>query len=180
MQRLLTVLALSAAALVAGCVTRPPIPPEAAPSARLVPEEDLVGRLYGRGEFRNITGAVRPFDVTLDGAWDGSTLILVEDFHYADGEVGKKTWRLSRTADGRYLGTREDVVGVANGVVEDGAYRMDYTMAIPRKNGGARNVHFQDVLAEDARGAVINRAKVTYFGIPVASVALTMQRTPFR
>ena len=179
MFRLMTVLALSVAALAAGCVTPPPIPSEAAPSAQLIPEVNLMGRLYGRGEFRNITGAVRPFDVTLDGTWDGTTLTLVEDFHYADGETGKKTWRLSKTPDGRYLGTREDVVGVAKGVVQDGAYRMDYTMAIPKKNGGARNVHFQDVLVEDANGAVINRAKVSYFGIPVASVALTMQRTPF-
>lgn len=179
MRYLITTLALLAAAVTGGCATRPAIPAGAAPAARLVPEEDLVGRLYGRGEFRNITGARRPFDVTLDGAWDGTTLILVEDFHYADGETGKKTWRLSKTADGRYLGTREDVVGTAKGVIENGVYRMDYVMAIPKKQGGARNVRFQDVLAEDAGGGVINRAKVTYFGIPVARVTLTMQRTPF-
>jgi hypothetical protein len=180
MKSLVTALALTAAALASGCATRPGIPAEAAPEARLVPEEDLVGRLYGRGVFRNITGAERAFDVTLDGAWDGATLTLVEDFHYADGETGVKTWRLTKGADGRYSGTREDVVGKADGVLERGAYRMDYVMAIPKKDGGVRKVHFQDVLVEDASGAVINRAKVSYFGIPVASVNLTMQRTPFR
>ena len=179
MSRLITTLAFAATAFASACATRPAIPAEAAPAAQFVPEEDLVGRLYGRGEFRNITGARRPFDVTLDGTWDGATLTLVEDFSYADGETGKKTWRLSKTADGRYTGTREDVVGAANGFVEEGAYRMHYTMAIPKKNGGTRNVRFQDVLVEDASGAVINRAKVTYFGIPVGSVDLKMQRTPF-
>jgi hypothetical protein len=56
---------------------------------------------------------------------------------------------------------------------------MAYTMAIPKKDGGVRKVRFQDVLVEDASGAVINRAKVSYFGFPVASVHLTMQRQPF-
>lgn len=174
-------LALAAAAFLAtaGCATKPGVPAEAAPAARLVPEEDLAGRLYGRGEFRSITGVRRAFDVTLDGTWDGSTLTLVEAFRYADGENDVKTWRLRKLPDGRYEGVREDVVGMAKGWLEGGAYRMAYTMAIPREDGGARRVRFQDVLVEDARGAVINRAKVSYFGFPVASVDLVMQRQPF-
>lgn len=163
----------------AGCATKPGIPDTAAPAARLVPEEDLAGRLYGRGEFRSINGVRRAFDVTLDGAWDGSTLTLVEAFRYADGENDVKTWKLRKLPDGRYEGVREDVVGTAEGWLDRGSYRMAYTMAIPKKSGGARNVRFQDVLVEDANGAVINRAKVSYFGFPVASVDLTMQRTPF-
>jgi hypothetical protein len=172
-------LMLAAAILVAGCATRPQIPPNAAPTARLAPEEDLVGRLYGRGVFRSITGASRAFDVTLDGAWDGQALTLVEVFKYADGETDTKTWKLRKRADGSYEGAREDTVGLARGWIEDGAYRMAYTMAIPKKQGGVRKVRFQDVLVEDASGAVINRARVSYFGFPVASVDLTMQRTPF-
>lgn len=172
-------LMVALAVLVAGCATRPGLPQEAAPAARLAPEEDLVGRLYGRGEFRSITGASRAFDVTLDGTWDGQTLTLVEVFKYADGENDTKTWKLRKLADGSYEGAREDTVGLARGWIEDGAYRMAYTMAIPKKNGGARKVRFQDVLVEDTRGAVINRARVSYFGLPVASVDLTMQRTPF-
>lgn len=172
-------MAAAALATLAGCATRPGLPAEAAPAARLVPEEDLAGRLYGRGEFSSINGVKRAFDVTLDGTWDGTTLTLVEAFRYADGENDVKTWKLKKRPDGRYEGVREDVVGMADGWLDDGAYRMAYTMAIPKKNGGVRNVRFQDVLVEDASGAVINRAKVSYFGFPVASVNLIMQRTPF-
>lgn len=170
---------LAAALFVTGCATRPGIPADAAPAARLVPEEDLIGRLYGRGAFRSITGTSRAFDVTLDGTWDGRTLTLVEAFRYADGENDTKTWKLRKLADGRYEGAREDTVGLAHGWMEDGAYRMAYTMAIPNKDGGVRRVRFQDVLVEDTNGAVINRARVSYFGLPVASVELTMQRSPF-
>lgn len=172
-------LLLAAALLVSACATAPALPEQAAPSARLVPEEDLVGRLYGRGAFSSVTGARRAFDVTLDGTWDGQTLTLVEVFRYADGENDTKTWKLRKLADGTYEGAREDTVGLAKGWTEDGAYRMAYTMGIPKDGGGVRRVRFQDVLVEDARGAVLNRAKVSYFGFPVASVELTMQRTPF-
>jgi hypothetical protein len=170
---------VAAALLVSACATAPTLPEAAGPTARLVPEEDLVGRLYGRGAFRSITGSDRAFDVTLDGSWDGTTLTLVEVFRYADGENDTKTWKLKKLADGTYEGAREDTVGLARGWIDDGAYRMAYAMAIPKKNGGVRRVRFQDVLAEDASGAVINRARVSYFGLPVAIVDLTMQRTPF-
>lgn len=173
------VLLLATALVASGCATRPGIPEAAAPAARLVPEEDLVGRLYGRGAFKSITGSERAFDVTLDGTWDGQTLTLVEDFRYADGETDRKTWKLRKLADGTYEGGREDTIGKARGWIENGAYRMAYTMGIPKDDGGVRRVRFQDVLVEDARGAVLNRAKVSYFGFPVASVDLKMQRTPF-
>jgi hypothetical protein len=170
---------MASAVALAACATRPGLPAEAHPAATLLPEEDLAGRLYGRGEFSSITGARRAFDVVLDGSWDGATLTLVEAFRYADGVNEVKTWKLTKRPDGRYDGVREDVVGTAEGWLEGGAYRMAYTMAIPRKDGGVRKVRFQDVLAEDASGAVINRARVTYFGIPVGRVDLTMQRAPF-
>lgn len=169
----------TAGGLLAGCATPPALPKGVAPQAVFTPEKDFVGRLYGRGEFRAVNGVRRPFDVTLDGSWDGSTLTLREDFRYADGETGVKTWRLRKLPDGTYEGVREDVVGVAKGYLEDGAYRMHYTMAIPKKKGGETRVRFQDVIALDPAGAVLNDARVSLHGVRVARVSLKMQRTPF-
>lgn len=171
--------AIAAGAVLGGCATQPALPVGLAPGSTFTPEEDFVGRLYGRGEFRAINGVRRPFDVTLDGAWDGATLTLREDFRYADGETGVKTWRLKRLADGAYEGTREDVVGVATGRIDGDAYRMEYTMAIPKKKGGVTHVRFQDVIGLNASGAVLNDARVSLRGIRVARVSLTMQRSPF-
>lgn len=164
-------------ALVA-CATRPGVPSEAPKAAQFLPEVDLAGRSYGRGEFRSITGAQRGFDVELNGTWDGSTLTLVEDFKYTDGVRETKTWRLTKTAEGRYRGTREDVVGEAVGFTDGPAFRLEYTMAIPKKNGGVRNVKFRDVLVEDGAGGMINRANVSWYGVRVAQVDLKTQRTP--
>lgn len=176
--RAASTIALAASILLAGCATRPGVPAETPRTAHFLPEEDLAGRSYGKGEFRSITGVRRAFDVELNGAWDGSTLTLVEDFRYADGVNERKTWRLTKTADGRYRGVREDVVGEALGYVDGAVFRLEYTMAIPKKDGGARKVQFRDVLAEDGAGGVINRANVSWFGIPVGNVDLKTSRTP--
>jgi hypothetical protein len=170
--------ALVASILIAGCATRPGLPAETLRTAQFAPEEDLAGRSFGKGEFRSITGVRRAFDVELNGAWDGSTLTLVEDFRYADGVSERKTWRLTRVSEGRFRGVREDVVGEAIGYVDGPAFRLEYTMAIPKKNGGERRVRFRDVLVEDSSGAIINRANVSWYGLPVANVDLRMSRTP--
>jgi len=172
-------IALAASIILAGCATRPGVPADTPVASRFEPEHDLAGRSYGKGEFRSITGVRRAFDVVLDGAWDGSTLTLREDFKYADGVAETKTWKLTKTADGRYRGVREDVVGEAVGYVDGPAFRLEYTMAIPKKTGGERRVQFRDVLVEDGAGGIINRANVSWHGLPVANVNLKTSRTPF-
>lgn len=162
--------------LLAGCATRPGVPADIPPTARFAPEVDLVGRSLGHGAFRSITGVRRAFDVELNGAWDGATLTLVEDFRYADGVTERKTWRLTRQSDGRFLGLREDVIGEAVGYMDDQAFRLEYDMAIPRKDGGVRRVRFRDVLVDHGAGGVINRANVSWYGLPVARVDLTLRR----
>lgn len=176
--RAIHTIALAASIFMAGCATRPGLPEAASATAQFEPESDLAGRSFGRGEFRSITGVRRAFDVELNGAWDGSTLTLVEDFRYADGVKETKTWRLTRTAEGQFRGVREDVVGEAVGYVDGSAFRLEYTMAIPKKNGAARRVQFRDILVEDGAGGIINRANVSWYGLPVARVDLRVSRTP--
>jgi Protein of unknown function (DUF3833) len=171
-------LALACTALLAACATRPGLPAETAASAVFRPEVTLAGTSYGRGAFRSITGVKREFVVELNGAWDGQTLTLREEFRYLDGVRETKTWRLTRVGEGRYRGTREDVVGEATGFVDGPAFRLEYMMALPKKDGGERRVKFRDVLVTDAKGDVINRANVSWRGVRVGSVDLKMSRRP--
>jgi hypothetical protein len=166
---------LSALAL-AGCATAPSIPPQAA--TPFVIEQDLLGRTLARGEFRAINGVRRGFDAELNGAWDGATFTLTEDFVYDDGARDRKTWRLTRTADGGYVGTREDVVGEARGYQDGAAFRLDYKVRLPSENGEGRVVRFRDVMVETADGVVINHANVGLWGLRVARVELTIRRAP--
>ncbi|MEQ1489517.1 MAG: DUF3833 family protein [Terricaulis sp.] len=164
-------LALSAQA----CATRPPIPP-AASNMPFVAERDLVGASVARGEFRAITGTRRAFTAQLNGTWDGTTLILVEDFAYDDGERDRKTWHLRRTGPGRFSGTREDVVGEALGFQDGDVFRLEYDVILPSENGRGRKVRFRDVLALRADGDILNNATVGWHGLHVGSVSLVIER----
>lgn len=160
---------------VQACATRPPIPPNATATTFVV-ERDLVGASVARGEFRAITGTRRGFTARLNGTWDGATLTLVEDFAYDDGERDRKTWHLRRVSEGRFVGTREDVVGEAMGYQDGDVFRLEYDVVLPSENGRGRQVRFRDVLALRADGDILNNATVGWRGLRVGSVSLVIER----
>lgn len=167
---------LAASSLVlAACATRPPIPADLAPKP-FVLERDLVGRTTAMGEFSAINGVKRRFTATLDGTLDGQTLILREEFAYADGERDVKTWRLTPAGDGEWRGTREDVVGEARGFVDGDAFRLEYLIDLPQKGKKPLRLRFKDVLVRTASGAVLNKAIVSKYGFPVGRVELLIER----
>jgi hypothetical protein len=173
--RALAAIALSASLLTTACATRPPVPP-AAGSTAFVIEQGLIGPSTARGEFRSITGVRRSFTAHLAGAWDGRTLTLAEDFAYDDGERDHKTWRLERVGPGRYVGTREDVVGQAHGYQDGAVFRLEYDVVLPSAKGRGRKVRFRDVMAFDGKGDVLNNATVGWRGLRVGSVSLVIER----
>lgn len=163
--------------LIAGCATRPGMPDVSEMSQPFVLERDLAGKTVARGEFKPIIGASRGFTAYLNGAWDGETLTLVEDFEYDDGEIDQKTWRLTRVGDGRYTGTREDVVGEAEGFMDGDAFRLEYIVRLGGEDGaGGRKVKFRDILYNTGGGDVINKATVGYHGLRVGKVTLEIRR----
>ena len=171
-------LALATALTLVACATRPAVPLEDAALTRMVAERDLAGKSVGEGTFSAINGTERGFTAYLDGTWDGEVLTLVEDFEYDDGEIDKKTWRLTKRADGEYSGTREDVVGTARGYNDGEVFRLEYDVRLPGKDGEpGMKVSFKDVLAKRADGVIINNANVGKFGFRVARVELTITPT---
>jgi hypothetical protein len=158
------------------CASRPAIPKEADAARPFVIERDLAGKTVGRGRFKSITGADRAFTAYLNGVVDGDTLTLVEDFVYDDGEKDRKTWRLTRQPNGEWSGTREDVVGTARGWQDGPAFRLEYRVDIPSKNGASRRVGFRDVLVLRADSVVYNKANVGWRGFAVGGVELEIRR----
>lgn len=161
----------------AGCATAPPLPKDAGPGTFSL-ERDLAGETIARGEFSAITGARRGFTAKLNGVQEGEVFVLREDFVYDDGEKDTKTWRLTKTANGGYSGTREDVVGAAIGVQNGRIFRLSYDIRLPKKDGSpGRKVRFQDVMALAPDGTtVINHARVSLYGIRVGAVKLNISR----
>lgn len=171
-KRALAVMLLGSA--LAACASRPDFD-EKVPAQTLILEKSLAGRTTGDGSFVNsITGGETKFSVVIDGSWDGKVLTLVEDFTYTDGTKERKTWRLTKTAEGRYSGTREDVIDTAD-VRQDGAgVRLDYYVTLSTGLGGI-DVRFQDLLYLQADGTIANKAVVSKFGLRVGRVNITMK-----
>lgn len=154
----------------AGCSALPPAPDVATRPVTL--DQAFVGRKQGAGVFRvSLTGAERRFDARLDGRLSngGQRLTVVEDFAYDDGQTNRLTWVFDRSGPGRWTGRRDDTVGMATAIEENGAVRLSYVADFASTDRVTR-LGFQDVIYLRADGVIVNDAVVTRAGIPVGTV----------
>ncbi|MCO5732864.1 DUF3833 family protein [Rhizobium sp. SSA_523] len=148
---------------------------QTAQAADLVLESYFSGKTRATGAFGAINGVKRTFTVDLTGRFDGRTLVLREDFVFADGERDTKTWRFTKTAPGRYSGTREDVIGTTHVAISGRVARFNYLVNL----GTAAKpniVRFHDRMVLKDDGRLINTAWVTKFLFPVARTKVIFQR----
>lgn len=177
MQRRSFLLGLSALPL-AACAAIPAPPVEQGPPITLVTA--FQGRTTGRGHFRVwLTGDERRFTARLNGTVTGPdgarTLTVVEDFLYDDGQKDRLTWVFRETGPGRWTGKREDTVGEATVIEEDGQIRLSYTADF-KSPSGVNRLGFEDILYAAPDGSIVNDAVVSKAGIAVASVRFLIRR----
>lgn len=177
MQRRTLLLGLAALPLTA-CATVPAAPPRAGPPITLV--SAFVGRTTGRGHFRVwLTGDERRFTArlsgTVTGRKGGQTLTVVEDFTYDDGQQDRLTWVFREIGPGRWTGKREDTVGEATVIEQNGVIRLSYTADF-RSPSGVNRLGFEDILYALPDGTIVNDAVVTRAGLAVASVRFVIRR----
>lgn len=160
--------ALAALAVLAGTMAA-----EAATRPVFVIETWFSGPAVATGQFRNsIDGSVRGVEVRFKPRWDGHTLTLREDIRYSDGEREVKTWHLTKTGPGTYVGRRDDILGEAVGFTDAlGRLRLQYKAKV-----GERYLSFDDTLALQPDGSVINTATVSYLFLHVGDVELHFRR----
>jgi hypothetical protein len=161
----------------AACATVPVAPPDRGQPITLT--SAFQGRRTGAGHFRVwLTGEERRFTARLNGTVTGPaggrTLTVVEDFLYDDGQADRLTWVFREAGPGRWTGRREDTVGDATVVEEDGLIRLTYTADF-RSPSGVNRLGFQDVIYARPDGVVVNDAIVTRAGIAVASVRFVIR-----
>ena len=139
---------------------------------RLVIEEYLSGNTKAWGILQNRSGKVtRQFNADLNGTWDGSTLILDEQFNWNDGEKQKRKWKINKIDNHHYEGTAPDVVGKAKGYSYGPAFKFEYVLLVPIKGKNIK-ITFDDwIFMQDERVA-INRAVMKKFGIKVAELTV--------
>jgi hypothetical protein len=173
--RLRLALVLSFGIALAGCAGVEPSAYRAETPA-LSLEKYFSGTLDGWGMFQDRSGKVlRRFTVEIDARWEGDTGTLDERFVWSDGERQRRVWTLKRTADGRYVGTADDVVGQAVGVVSGNALNWKYVLALP-VDGRTWHVDFDDWMFLVDERVLLNRAVMSKFGVRLGEVTLSLGR----
>lgn len=142
----------------------------------LILEEYFAGKTRAWGLFEDRFGDIRrQFVVDIVGTWDGERLVLEEDFVYADGEIDRRVWRIRKIDDHHYEGTADDVVGTAKGIRYGNALNWRYQLDLPVK-GRTWRVTFDDWMLLQPDGVLMNRARVTKWGLEIGQVTLTFQK----
>jgi hypothetical protein len=135
------------------------------------------GETVAWGLFEDRFGKVRrQFRVDIKGTVDGDTLVLDEAFLYSDGEQQQRTWTILRTSDSTYSGQAEDVVGEARGETGGNALHWTYTMNLKVGDRHLR-VAFDDWMFLQPDGVLLNRARVSKFGLGIGSVTLAFRKS---
>ena len=139
---------------------------------QLAIESYFAGKTQAWGLFEDRFGRLRrQFTVDITGTWDGKELVLDERFQYSDGEKDQRIWRIIKTSDHTYEGKAADVIGIARGESYGNALNWQYDMDLKVSDSTLR-VHFDDWMFLQPGGVLINRAKVTKFGVEIGEVTL--------
>lgn len=117
----------------------------------------------------------RKFDVDMVGSWEGDEGTLEEDFQYYDGDTQQRTWKITKTADDKYIGTAGDIIGEAKGTQKGSAVNWHYVMELP-VDGTTYKIKFDDWMWLMNDGVLINRSYLKKFGITVAELTIFMQK----
>ena len=134
------------------------------------------GTLDAYGIFTDRSGqVVKRFTVVLQCSWAGDDGVLDEAFTYSDGSTQRRVWRIRKLPDGQYTGVADDVVGTALGISRGNALNWRYTLALP-VDGRVFEVQFDDWMYLMTPTVMLNRARMSKFGIYLGEVTLSFTR----
>lgn len=168
-----TLMSLGLALLLSACASLP----EQHPADAFSPEAFFNGPLVAEGVVLDRGGHItRSFVATIDATWDQHQGVLDEAFVWDDGEQEYRKWLFLPNADGSWTGTAGDVEGEAHLVIHGQQLRMNYLLRI---EGQSRTVtlRMDDRLYSASPQQLINHTRMTFWGIHVGDIFLTMRRT---
>ena len=140
-----------------------------------LPEDYFDGQLAAFGMFIDRFGTVqRQFRVTIEGRRTDDGFILDEYFVYDDGALETRQWIVTACGDGLYRGECADVLGHATGRLTDNVLSWRYKFNLPMF-GRKVTVLFDDVMALQDGSVMVNRAKVSKWGILLGEVLITFR-----
>ncbi len=146
------------------------------PAMRL--EDYFLGKTSAIGIFQDRFGKLRrQFSAVMTGCVEGDTLHLHEELAYDDGELETRKWQVRKLGETGYEGTCENVVGKARGRVTGNVFNWQYDVQL--KIGGRQvTVRFDDTMYLQAGGLVINRVRMSKFGVTLGTATIIFFRDP--
>ncbi len=139
-------------------------------------EDYFLGETLAWGMFQDRFGKVRNrFKVVMRGRVENDTLILDEQFEYADGSTSDRLWKLKILPDGQYEGTAGDVIGKALGKRAGNSFNWKYQLDLPIGDSSWR-VSFDDWLYLQENGTLINVATVSKWGIKLGTLTFVFAK----
>ncbi|OIN92531.1 MAG: hypothetical protein AUJ20_07395 [Comamonadaceae bacterium CG1_02_60_18] len=134
------------------------------------------GTFKAYGIFTDRSGTVvKRFTVLMQCSWQGDEGVLDESFTYSDGSTQKRVWHLTHLGEGRYSGRADDVVGSAAGQTRGNAFHWAYTLALP-VDGTVYEVQFDDWMYLMGDGVMLNKARMSKFGVHLGDVTLAFTK----
>tara|TARA_S200000501_G_scaffold377293_1_gene435095 strand:+ start:1418 stop:1981 length:564 start_codon:yes stop_codon:yes gene_type:complete len=134
------------------------------------------GRVTAWGIFQDRSGNIKKrFKVVINCSWKNDIGTLDEDFLYSDGSTQKRIWTLRKINENNYIGTAEDVIGKAKGIVEGNTLNWKYKLLIPI-NTKNYIFDFDDWMFLVDENVLINRATMSKFGIRVGDVTISFMK----
>ena len=143
---------------------------------RMVMEDFFSGPLTAHGVVKDRSGKViRSFNATISASWQQGIGTLDEQFVFDDGEQQQRIWQLTKTSDGRYVGTANDVVGEAMISVAGNSVFLDYVLRIDYK-GSPLEIRIDDRMYLTSNEVMINESTMTKWGFEVGSLLLVIKK----
>ena len=136
----------------------------------------LNGPLIAAGVFFGLSGRVeRRFTVDMVGHWSANKGTLDERFRYDNGETGDRRWNLTFADNGTFTATAHDVEGMATGAQNGNAAAMRYRLRV-QTAGREIVVGMEDWFYLMDDGTLINRARMSKFGLKVGELLVSFRR----
>ena len=134
------------------------------------------GKTVAWGIFEDRFGNIKKqLKVNIIGTVKGDYLILDEKFLYKNGDNERRVWNIKRINENNYQGSAKDIDGYAKGISKGNALNWQYDMNINIKGKNIR-VHFDDWMFLQEDNILINRAKVSKWGLNIGELSLFFQK----
>jgi hypothetical protein len=135
------------------------------------------GKTTGWGMVQDRSGALlRQFVVDVTGTMqDENTIMLDEKFRWSDGERSTRVWVISKSADGTYTGTADDVVGAATGYGSGNVLNWRYHLNV-EVDGTTWKLHLDDWMFLQQDRVMINRTSMSKFGFHVGDITIAFTK----